>query len=41
MNSGGTLATVRSYDWLREGLEEKPVPKEADQENNALCMQRC
>lgn len=27
MNSGSTLATVRSYDWLRGGLEEKPVPK--------------
>lgn len=27
MNSGSTLATVRSYDWLREGLEEKPAPK--------------
>lgn len=27
MNSGSTLATVRSYDWFREGLEGKPVPK--------------
>lgn len=28
MNLGSTFATVRSYAWIREGLEEKPVPKQ-------------
>lgn len=27
MNLGSTFATIKSHDWIREGLKEKPVPK--------------
>lgn len=41
MQLGIIFATVRSYDWLREGLEQKPAPKgQTGKENDACCKQR-